>query len=322
MVTFRGVLRELERSQKRSNREAARAEKAYLREQSIQNATEAVEEHEKFINFITTVHKECRLTKINWNEINEEEAPIEPEYKDIHEQATQEKLNSYIPSLIDRIFKLQNWQKKRLIKKVSKAKELDIKLFTEEKDKYAKDIAEWQESQRVSKGILENDAKTYGECFQKFFNKDCLESLAHELRFSYTGSTVEIKLKVKDIDKVVPKEKLSQTSTGKLSRKAMPESKRNEIYQDYVCSTLLKVAREISALFPVEKFIVHIVDDIVNSATGHLEEQALLSALVSSDTLSRIDFNSIDASDCMKNFKHNMKFKKTTGLEAVAKIES
>lgn len=45
----------------------------------------------------------------------------------------------------------------------------------------------------------------------------------------------------------------------------------NEIYQDYVCSCVLRVAREIYAIIPDDLIIITAVDKLLNLKTGHKE---------------------------------------------------
>ncbi|MDR0952768.1 MAG: hypothetical protein LBM71_01060 [Elusimicrobiota bacterium] len=319
MATFKGFLRELDRIQRRSARSAEREHKISLKRQEARNARNAVEEQEEFLSFITTVHKDCSK-KINWTEINSKDAPLKPEFNQSNRITAKNNFKNYIPSFFDKIFKLEKYRKRILLGKILKGKKLDSKLFEIKRNNYINRLAEWEAYQRLSKGLLDNNPAVYVECFKSFFDNECLTNLAHELIFKHDGGIVKIKIKSRKMNDFIPQEKLSFTSTGKLSTRAMPISKRNEIYQDYICSIALRIAREIEALFPIDKFLVNIVDDIVNPSTGHLEEQILLSLMPVKDTINKINFEKIDASSCITNFKHNMKFTKTKGLEPIKEV--
>jgi hypothetical protein len=105
-----------------------------------------------------------------------------------------------------------------------------------------------------------------------------------------------------------------------LSIKELPTGRRNEIYQDYVCSAVLRVGRELFALLPIEQVIVNANSDLLNSATGRIESQTILSVLLVRQTMAKINFDSIDPSDSMKNFKCSMNFKKGQGMYPVAPL--
>ena len=67
--------------------------------------------------------------------------------------------------------------------------------------------------------------------------------------------------------------------------------------------------------------IVHVTSELVNSSTGHFGQQTILSIAFPKLTFDKLDFESIDPSDSMRNFKHNMKFSKTSGFSIVPGIE-
>jgi hypothetical protein len=84
---------------------------------------------------------------------------------------------------------------------------------------------------------------------------------------------------------------------------------------------VLRVARETFALLPVEIVIVTAMGEVLNSATGHVEELPILSAAIPRATLQRLNFAMLDASDSLRNFVHRMDFKKTRGFVPVNRIE-
>lgn len=120
--------------------------------------------------------------------------------------------------------------------------------------------------------------------------------------------------------KIIPKESKSLLKSGKLSVKDLPIGKYNELYQDYVCSSSLRVAREIFGLLPVDDMIVTSKTRLLNKATGRLEPQPILSVRFVRDTINSLDFDKIDPSDSMINFVHNMGFKKSQGMLAVEEL--
>jgi hypothetical protein len=82
----------------------------------------------------------------------------------------------------------------------------------------------------------------------------------------------------------------------------------------------LRIAREICALLPIDGFIITAEDEILNSATGKIDPQPILSVYVRRATLQSLNFERVDPSDAMKNFVHNMDFKKTQGFKPVVVV--
>ncbi len=121
---------------------------------------------------------------------------------------------------------------------------------------------------------------------------------------------------------VVPNEVKSLLQRGKISVKKMPKGAFNELYQDYICSCAIRVARETLALLPIRMVIVNAMGNILNNKTGHMEEQPILSVAIPRDTIDGLNLDTIDPSDSMGNFVHNMDFKRSRGFAKVEEIDT
>ncbi|MOA48903.1 hypothetical protein D3C78_1717160 [compost metagenome] len=75
------------------------------------------------------------------------------------------------------------------------------------------------------------------------------------------------------------------------------------------------------AILPDDLVIVTALDNVLNSSTGHVEEQPIFSVALSRSTVDGLNLEAIDPSDAMKNFVHNMNFKKGVGFSAVAALD-
>jgi hypothetical protein len=283
--------------------------------QQLERDALEVEEYENYIERITTLHNDCGES-YNWHIISKKN-PKEPEKKSIHEDEARTKLDSYSPNFLEKLFKLDIKKIAKLRKNVESAKEKDEK-------EYAADLAEYREELELiqfSKRILAEDLEAYNEA---------VESIEPFKEISDIGSGVEVSfmtskkargvVHVQD-EKVIPRQTKSLLKSGRLTVKDTPIGKYNEIYQDYVCSTVLRVGREMFAILPLEEVIVTAKGNVLNTATGRREEAPLLSVLLVRETMNTLDFNNIDPSDSMRNFKHNMGFKKLQGMAPVAELE-
>lgn len=121
-------------------------------------------------------------------------------------------------------------------------------------------------------------------------------------------------------EELIPDTMVTLTETGKVSEKKMTKTAYYEMMQDYVCSVMIRMARDLFALLPVDKVIVHAVDNGVNTATGNQEEFTYISVIFDRATFEKINLNAIDPSDSLSNFEYNMKFGKTTGFKPVVKL--
>jgi len=130
----------------------------------------------------------------------------------------------------------------------------------------------------------------------------------------------EVIAEMNPLDDIVPTYSLSLTKTGKLSKKDLTKTAYYELVQDYVCSCALRIARDMFALLPLEIVVVHAVDRIINSQTGHQEDATILSIVFERKVLNSLNFDNLDPSDALNNFRHNMKFLKTAGFKTVSRI--
>ncbi len=121
-------------------------------------------------------------------------------------------------------------------------------------------------------------------------------------------------------DRVIPETELSLTQTGRMSEKALSKTARYDLMQDYICSAAIRIARDLLALLPVSRVVIHAVDDMLNTSTGHKEEVAVLAVVIDRDTLDSLNLDYVDPSDALNNFRCNMKFVKTQGLKPVERI--
>lgn len=320
-MTFKGFLRELERVQRRAIREEERARKQQLKEQERFNAQEQFENYQAFIHTIKSLHKKVPNT-INWREINNKKPPVKPVFSNKIEKAAKAKLKNYVPSFWDKLFRLTPKKINKMEQEIQDAPAKDKAIFDEEMGKYEQAYVKWQEMHEFSEAILAENIPAY----QQVFEEVCLpcfketEEKESPLCAEFQKQYLLVNIMVKNIDNIIPTYVLSLTSTGKLSRKNMPISKRNELYQDYICSYFLAVIRTIFAAIPVPAVLAHAKIEGLNTATGKIEPQIIVSAWIPRETLDKINFDLIDPSDCMKNFICNMKFSKTKGFIPVQPV--
>lgn len=95
------------------------------------------------------------------------------------------------------------------------------------------------------------------------------------------------------------------------ARKQMNNLEYNDLLQDYVCSTCIRIARDMFALLPIGTTIVH----------ATLNGNTVVSVAFDRNSLSKIRFGYIDPSDTLSKFKHNMDYNPNRGLLPVRNIQ-
>jgi hypothetical protein len=326
-MSFKKTLRSIEAAQRRSERESRKRQRELERQQKekekmedVERANYDVQVYENRIDVLTSIHKECG-NDWNWEDILLSSAPIEPSKSNVHENEARDILNNYEPGLSDKF--LRRGDKKRL--EFQKAVELAIE---EDNNEYANSIQEyeqeldyWNLTHDLAKRILSKDVDAYIEAIEQVGSFEEIMGLGSQIRFKVEEcNLVEADLNVHSAE-VIPSEVKSLLKSGKLSVKKMPKTTYFGLYQDYVCSCAIRVAREVFALLPTDMVIIHVISEILNSKTGNLEELPILSVAIPEETLQKLSLDMLDPSDSMDNFIHNMKFMKTKGFNPVERID-
>lgn len=317
--SVRATYRQAERDAQRRQRELERQRKEYERMQELERAAYEVDVHENRIQLLLSVHKE-RSPPLDWNAMAAAPEPTEPERQSVAEQAARKELEDYQPGLLDRAMKREQKKRSWLAEEVEKAIQIDQAKHRAALRSWRDEHQDWKESRDLATRILATEPDAMLEAIEKLSPFSDISELGARLTFEIGDSrAVEATLHVHG-DEVVPKEAKSLLKSGRLSVKQMPKSKFYELYQDYVCSCVLRVANELFAILPVELVFVTAVDRLLNTKTGHLEETPILSVAVSRETLSGLNLELIDPSDSLENFVHRMDFKKTKGFAGVRRL--
>ncbi len=312
------IARRIERVEKRLASNAAKQYKSMLKEEAFENGQRIVQEYNDYVELISSIHKETS-EQINWYEILSEEGPLEPVLLNKNQKEAELNLINYKPTFFDKLFGLTNKRLLKLETFVASAKEVGQKDYESNLLNYITEYNEWTKYQDFAKGVLSSDPETYKKVLEYLDPFSDIKELGSGLSIKFEKEYLIVTLFANRIT-VIPNFVLTQTSTGKVSKKNMPVGKFHELYQDYVCSCVLRVAREILSFLPLNYVFVNVQSEMVNPVNGHLEQQTILSVAIPAPTLDKLNFETIDPSDSIKNFIHNMKFSKTAGFSIVAAI--
>lgn len=235
-----------------------------------------------------------RVRQVDWSFLCDEPPPALPPRSHALEQRAALKLAHYRPSFFDSLFKMTGKRRRRLEEKVVTGQQMDTAQFVEAETAYRKVFNEWEFLNKMAEGVLHRSASAYRDAVEHFDPFSAITALGLSMNFKFYADHIIADLAVQ-ADEVLPK----------------------EVYQDHVCSCVLRVGRELLALLPVEFVIVNVVGDLLNSATGRIELQTVVSAAMFPEALECLQFDSLNPSDSMRNFVHRMEFSKTEGLRPV-----
>jgi hypothetical protein len=251
-----------QQQQKRANQQLANSEK--------------VEQYNEYVNALKSIHVQCD-DPIDWKQISKSKEPYNPAGIGPRETQAKARYDTYKPSFFEKISKSKAEQKQ---------KELSVAIEQAAREDNS-EYEEWQNLIILSNQVLSGDIDSY---FQVIYEMNPLEDLLEygsDFEFGANdGKVMEVEFRVKSRD-IIPSHISSLTPTGRLSKKEMTKTAHYDLVQDYVCSCALRIARDMFALLPLEKVIVHAVDHVIDSATGRAEEVTILSVVYDRGTIEK-----------------------------------
>lgn len=318
---WRGFARAMNRAAIRNQRELEKQQKTIVKMQEAERSAYEVQVYQNHIDLLLSVHKECGEI-YDWAEIEHSEPPAKPKHLNQHEDAAKLNLSSLKIGLSDKLLGRGDSKKKQLLDAIEDAKKLDEKEYQDALTSYENGCEELQTAKELSTKILAGDTTAYIEAIQKVDPFSDIKGLGSSYDIKVYNKTMLNATLFVNGESVIPTEIRSLTKGGKLSIKTMPKNKFYDIYQDYVCGSSLRIARELFALLPVDMIIVNAIGSLLNKQTGHLENKPILSVAIPRKTFGVLNFENLDPSDSLNNFVHNMDFKKSKGFGPVEVLDS
>ncbi|MGL4209515.1 MAG: hypothetical protein ACRCTY_09040 [Candidatus Adiutrix sp.] len=328
MTSFKNVIksisttmRRVEREQQRSAKKATKQFEEQLKNDNMTKAEQMVKDWAGYIESITSLHT-ISSTPINWGEIASQPKPSEPVFSAKNEEDANSKLKEFKPSFLnklifDKLLSRSTKKIKALEGDIEISKKCDQEAYGRAQNIYQKELAEWEYLQGIAQGVRSKDVSQYEKAILHFNSFSELAKIGSKMGFVFNENLVEVNLYVHCIDEMIPSSILSQTASGKLSKKQMSKSTFYKLYQDHVCSATLRVALEIFNHLPVPHVKVNCLANLINPQNGFLEEAPILSVIIPEKTLKMLNLETLVPSDSMTNFLHNMNFKKTGGFKSV-----
>ncbi|MGL1933352.1 MAG: Bud13/CWC26 family protein [Desulfotalea sp.] len=318
--SMRATGRRIDRDAKRRQKELEKQQKELDKMQELEQAAYEVEVFENYLELIQSVHKDCS-DSMDWQSVKNAKEPVTPILESSHEKAAQEKLNNFKPNFINKLLGNSEKKKEKLQDSILQAKRKDAEEFDLLLKEYKETHSDWEFSKNIAGKIIKGNSEAKLEAIREFSPFAEIDTLGSSINISIDDNSPVLASINIHSSEIVPSEQKSLLKSGKLSVKKMPVGKFNEIFQDYVCSVMLRVANEIFAIVPDQYVIVNVKDKILNTASGHIEEQIIVSAYIPRKTIQSLNMQSIDPSDSMSNFVNNMNFKKTKGFLPVEQVE-
>lgn len=285
--------RRSERETRKRHKELERRIKERAKLSALEQARLDVEAHENALEVLLSVHKE-QSAPIEWAKFATALPPHQPVRSGRHEFAA---------VLRHGVAEMENAAESGNAA-AEQARVRDEREYQAGRESYEGELAEWERMRALAKRVLSGEAGAYSEAISEFSSLGEMAHLGSSIHITVRSpKLMECVLTVNGRE-AIPAEVRSLTAAGKLSVKAMPKPRFHEIYQDYVCGCVLRLAREVLALLPVDQVLVTASVNGTDARTGQVADVPVLSAAMSREVVERLDFERLDPSDSMENFSH------------------
>lgn len=290
MRTMQAIDRMHMREAKSRQRELQRQLKEATKLSLLEQARLEVETYENSLDVLLSLHKE-QTDPMDWLSIAASLPPIPPSRQRYNELKTRQRL-----AILTMV--------KNAEVSIELAKQQDEREYLESVESYNTDYSEWSKMVILARRILNSDSDAYIEAVEKINPFSELDGIGSSFHItSHNPRLVEVVLRTHG-RQAIPAEQKFLTASGKVSVKAIPKSRFVEIYQDYICSCVLRVARELFALLPIETLLIAASAETLDTTTGQTVERPFLSVAISRDIITSINFNMIDPSDSILSMPH------------------
>lgn len=313
---YRGTLRAIQAAERRQQRElqqrlheSERRAREQAKLSAIEQARLEVESHERDLEMLVSLHK-VQPDTWDWAALAASLPPPRPKNSFYHElQAKQT------------VLVLQPERRQGSDVAMEQARCQDDEAFQEAIQAYAEEMVQWDKTRRLARRILARDPNAYAEALRDLNPLTDLSELRSSFEFAFhSARLIECTIALNG-DAVIPKESKTLTSTGRVSVRAMPKGRWHQIYRDYLCGSVLRVAREIFALLPVETVLVSALVDGGPSSTAAPARSPVLSVVMPRAIFTQLGMDDLDPSEAIDRFGQvRANFKSPRGSETFLPI--
>lgn len=316
--TLAAVARRMERGQHRKRRQLQQRQQHLAKLGAAQRAAHEVEVYENFIDLITSVHRDCGEVW-DWRRVTNVPPPAKPEYSSQLETTQRQREAQRRPGFWDRVTGQSEARAKASEQAIQQAKAADQARNQATTREYETKLEEWQELQRMARGVLAGQATAFKEVLEEVKPFEEIKEIGRNVQMHFTSRYVEVSLRLHGSE-LVPREIKTLLKAGTVSKKPASATFLHQTYQKHVCGCALRAASELFAVLPLEKVLVHGIVEMLNPQTGNQEPRVILSVLIPQSTFATLNLDKVDPAECMRSFVHHMAFAKLKGFTPVTQI--
>lgn len=187
-----------------------------------------------------------------------------------------------------------------------------------EYQQYLKNKAEYERIINIAKGVKNSDKQSFIYAINYFNPFEDLKNYGSDISYSIEKNILEINFFAKGEEVIPHTTKRLLRNGNEIKEDPLPTSRFYEIYQDYICSCILRIAKETFNLLPIDKVLINAKQNKLNRSIGKYQNETIVSIVIDKPNLEKLNFDLLDPSDSMMNFTTQMDFSKDSGFFGIA----
>lgn len=304
-----------EKAKQQHERELARFERRKAKLAAAEKATEDGQRFDQYLQTIVELHKDC-IDEWDWHDINSSPQPPSPVLTKSHENAARSKLERYRPGLFARAFGRSETRISELTQAIEVARTTDERENAGLLKRYQELVTTWDIERRIAKLVLARDPGGYQEALNYVDAFGDFNDFGAGARvYRAQAELLVVHYSVADRE-LIPSEEIKANRARTMSAK-MPLDRYWSLFQDHVCSAVLRIARDVFNVLPIQRVIVNASRSSTNMITGYRVSETILAVRFWRSVLNQIDLQAASPSDIVKNFQHRMSFQNAIGFQPV-----
>ena len=307
-MSWKATMRAMAAAERRQQREAKKRQhelenraKEMVKLSALEQARLEVETFENELDVLLSIHKD-QSDPSDWSALVAALSPVTPSRRPYNEFKARQRL-AISTSQHDTSTLIQQ------------AQQQDVREYQDAMQTYSAEHTEWEKLTRLAQRILNGEHAAYHQAIQEFLPFAELSGVGSSMQFTVHNTRILECVFSVNGRQAIPSEVKSLTASGKVSVKPMPKQRFIEIYQDYVCGCVLRVAREAFALLPLDTILITVLTDALDTRTGQVGKQPFISVIIPLITLDTFNFVRLDPSDTVLSLVHrgDLKASRKTG---------
>ncbi|MDR0270253.1 hypothetical protein [Paenibacillus sp.] len=260
------------------------------------------------LEWIASIHRICG-EPINWEQIAASAPPFPRGEKGPNEKLAEKSCLEFKPTRMQKLLKQDAAIRQELEEQLEMAREQD-----------RQDYMQWKSVTDFAHSIREGNRTAYLRVLEEIAPLEDLLTMGSGLEFTVLNTAaVEVEMDMNS-GQVIPHGSKLLTEEGIFKESPFSIEEQHELECKYVCGSVIRIARELFAVLPLDTVLVHAKDTKMNLGIGQEEYVTVLSIQFDRDALSEMDTDREASPELLAPFLHHIKFDAATGFDPALQL--